>query len=699
MVTEKLRKPKYHEMVALRRDMWESFQYTYVYWTEYDFSRLEKYILVGRQFAKVVRTYNDIILMADTETSKSGDPDIIDNHIVCWTISAHAYGVNLFTLYGRTPEEFTACIDKMLQSMQGQYTLLYFHNLAYDYVFLRKFLFKAFGYPSRSLNTKPHYPVSLEFDNGLIIRDSLILAQRSLERWAADMGVRDQKAVGYWDYNKIRHQDTPLTPEELEYIEHDTLAGVECLDAMRISLNKQIWQMPYTATGIVREDVRKIGKQNRAKDKFLSAAPDLELYKILTIAYHGGFTHANRHELNYINSAECYDFASEYPFAMLSEKYPAERFTYIGSADPDYILKNSFNYAFLFKAVMVRPQLKSDDIVMPALQFSKATVKINAIIDNGRILQAEYVEIYLTEQDLSVIMEQYDFAMIKCVDVYMAEKDYLPRWLTDYIFELFEKKTMLKGGDPVAYALAKSRLNSVYGLTVQKWLRDDIQEDFETGEYLSIEHDEAEEFQKFIENKNNILQYSIGVWVTAYAFRNIFNLGKCVSGQWLYTDTDSCYATGWNMDALQAFNQRCKDKLKMNGYGCVIRDGREYWPGVAEPDGRYSEFTSCGAKRYACRDLKSGQLKITVAGVPKKTGAKCLKDDIRNFKKGFIFDGVTTGKLTHTYNYVEDIYTDDHGNQIGDSVNLTPCDYKLDSVYDVDWSYIDYEEIEMQIYE
>ena len=705
MVTEG-RKATYIEMVRLRHEQWVSFGYEYIFYNEYDFTKLSRYILVGKQFINrkdnpVIRTYNDIILMADTETSKSADQDVIDNHIVCWTLSARAYGCNLFTLYGRTPSEFIDCLGRMLSALPAEYTLLYFHNLSYDYVFLRKFLFDAFGYPERALNTKPHYPVSLEFANGLIIRDSLILAQRSLERWSKDLNVEHQKAVGYWDYDRIRNQNTPLSEEELIYIEHDTLAGVECLDALRMQLNKQIWQMPYTATGIVREDVRKIGKKNRAKDAFLAAAPDLEFYKHLVWAYHGGFTHANRHELNFVNNATCYDFASEYPFVMLSEKYPAERFMRIPDTTPERILEQAADYAFLFKLVMVRPEIIDNDVVMPALQFSKSIIKINAITDNGRILKADYVEIYITEQDLAVIYEQYNAAKMYCVDVWTAEKDYLPRWLTDYIYMLFADKTMLKGGDPVAYALAKSKLNSVYGLTVQKWLRDDIQEDYTTGEYELKHTDENEEFERFINNKNNILLYQIGVWVTAYAFRNIFDLGKCIDdgSQWLYTDTDSCYSTGWNETMLTAFNDRCKDKLLANGYGPVQHNGREYWPGVAELDGIYSEFVSCGAKRYACREAESGQLKITVAGVPKKTGAACLKDDIKNFKRGFVFDGITTGKLTHTYNFIDEIYIDGYGNQIGDSINLTPCDYRLDSVYDINWDNIDYTDNFIQVYE
>lgn len=695
MVTEDLKKATYIDMVRLRHDWWQARGYEYIYWSDFDYSCL-KYILVGKQFAKVTRTYNDIIIMADTETSKNDDPESIDNHIVVWTLSARAYGVNLFTLYGRTPTEFCDCLYMLQSGMAGQYTLIYFHNLSYDYVFLRKFLFKSFGYPQRQLNTKPHYPVSLEFANGLIIRDSLILAQRSLEKWSADMDIEHKKAVGYWDYSRIRDQDTPLTNDELHYIEYDTLAGVECLDALRLQLHKNIWTMPYTATGIVREEVRKIGKKNRAKEKFLSAAPTFELYQMLERVYHGGYTHANRHELNFVNRATCYDFASEYPSVMLCEKYPCEKFMRLDDCSPADILKSSDNYAYMFKLVLIEPELKNDDIAMPALQLSKCTERVNAITDNGRILKATYIETYITEQDLAVIIEEYSYRAAYCVEVYCAEKDYLPRWLTDYIYQLFADKTLLKGGDPVAYALAKAKLNSIYGMTVQKWLRDDLHEDFETGEYFAADQDVREEFKKYVDNKNNILLYQIGVWVTAYAFRNIFRLGACVAGQWLYSDTDSCYADEWDMKKLAAYNNEVTAKMLRNGYSAVIFNDREYWPGVAELDGSYSEFVSCGAKRYACRDDK-GKLKITVAGVP-KSGVRCLKDDIKNFKKGMIFDGLTTGKLTHTYNFVDDIFIDKNNNEVGDSIDLTPCDYLLDSIYKVDWQYLEYEEINIQYY-
>jgi hypothetical protein len=83
-----------------------------------------------------------------------------------------------------------------------------------------------------------------------------------------------------------------------------------------------------------------------------------------------------------------------------------------------------------------------------------------------------------------------------------------------------------------------------------------------------------------------------------------------------------------------------------------------------------------GAKRYCGRLKADGQLHITVAGVPKKTGALCLKT-IEDFRQGFVFSGEITGKMQHTY-VQHEIAIDDRGNEYADSVDLTKCDYTLD---------------------
>ena len=686
------------------------------YWKDFDFSVFDKIMYICRAGnGHKGETYNDCIIMADTETSKERYKENCSNYVVAWTISIRAFDKNIVTLYGTKPSEFVECVTNMHNRMQGEKTIIYWHNMSYDWVFLRKFIMKKWGTPDKQLNIKSHFPLFINFNNGIIFKDALMLAQRKLEKWAEDLDVEHKKAVGCWDYDKVRNQNEPFTLDELHYIENDTLAGVECLQKTMQTLHKHIYSMPYTATGIPREAVRTIGKEYHARDLFKRIVPEFFIQEMLEKVFHGGYTHANRFRISItvMGKIICLDFSSSYPFVMLSEKYPMERFAPLEeNVTPDFIIRNAEQYAYIFKLIMLKPELKDKNIPMPVLQMSKAK-SINAIEDNGRILQAEMVELYTNETDLQVICEQYKFKGL-CTDVYYSEKGYLPRWFTDYVFQCYKDKCELKDGDPVLYSIAKSKLNALYGMTVQKPVKQMIDENYQTGEYsVNKEVDEAELYEKYVKKYTTILPYQWGVWVTSYAFKNLHALGKCVSkdGIWLYSDTDSCYSTGWDMDKVNEYNQRCKDKLAANDYGCVTIGDREFWLGVAEVDGIYSEFRTCGAKRYVCRyaDIpkyripdekgrtKANKLKITVAGVPKK-GVDCLKDEINNFHRGTVFDGETTGKLQHTYYYEADTWIDKNGNERGDSIDLSPTTYVLDDITVVDWDSLWEEEIEIPIY-
>ena len=691
-------------------------KYQMILWSDFDFTLLQQIMYIARSGkGHTGEIYNDCIIMADTETSKEAAGTICRNYVVAWTISIRAFDCNIVTLYGHKPSDLVECIDKMHKTMPGDKTIIYIHNTSFDWVFCRKFMFRKWGTPDKQLNTKSHYPLFITFNNGITFKDSLILAQRGIEKWADDLKVEHRKAVGSWNYDKIRNQSDDFDADELHYIENDTLAGVECLDETRKALHKRIYSMPFTATGIPREAIRKIGAENHARDLFKRIVPEFVIQCILEDVYHGGYTHANRHYISRTVKGEiiCLDFASSYPFCMVSEKFPMERFTPLNkTVEPGFILRNAEKYAFIFKLVMTNVKLKDDKIPMPTLQMSKSKT-VNAIEDNGRILAASYLEIYLNEIDLQVIMEQYvndkDGKMI-CMNVYYSQKDYLPRWFTDYVFECYIDKCKLKDGDPVLYSIAKAKLNSLYGMCCQKPVKLLIEEDYLTGEYAINKDTEPEElYEKYVKKYTSILPYQWGCWVTSFAFKNLHELGKCVAsdGVWLYSDTDSCYSTKWDDVKVHAYNMEARRKLKANGYDVVKYKGKDFWLGEASLDGVYSEFRTAGAKRYAVRyaddernDAKDrGKLKITVAGVPKKKGVLCLKDNINNFKKNFVFDGETTGKLQHTYFYEEDIWIDENGNERADSIDLSPTTYVLDDVTVIDWEKLWTEEIEMQVYD
>ena len=675
----------------------------------FDYTCLKHYILTYRKRGRSgdPLDYNEVIIGFDTETSKKrkntykvnkkGKREIeaVENHVYLWTLSIRILGTNVCTLYGRKPSELIECVNLIHKFLPGDHTIFYCHNFPYDYTFLRKFMFKAWGMPLNQLNIKSHYPLYIEWENGLIFKDSLALAQRSLDKWTSDLKIEHKKLTGTVDHNKLRNQETVLEPTLIKYAEYDTLGLVEAIDKTCEMLGKFVYQLPYTATGIVRESVRAEGLKHKAHEWFKRVTFSYDQYLKGIKVYHGGYAHANRWLISEIikGLVKCYDIASSYPFALLAYKYPSEKFKKTKNRSIDWILKYADKYAFMFKLILVDYEVSDATCVMPPISLSKCTKVVNPVVDNGRVLKAAYIETYCNEVDLELIKASLsDKTTSICTEVEYAHKAYLPRWFTDLVFQYFEDKTRLKTSDDfIAYMLAKIKVNTLYGLTAQRSIKEVLIEDYDTGDYtVDTKVDYEASYEKYINNWRSILPYFIGIWCTSYAQRNLFELCLgCIDEphlHWIYSDTDSGYSDKWNEEKIKAYNNKRIELLKANGYDGVYHEGRMYYLGIVESEGDkdlYTEFVALGAKRYCGRNKKDGELHITVAGVPKR-GAKCLKS-IDDFKKGFIFDGETTGKKTHAYMYVPDIYIDENGNETGDSVDLYPCDYLLDDVTVLTW--------------
>ena len=698
--------------------------YQYVYWEDYNYNNFQD-IIIRTKTGKSKNTYADVIIMGDTETSKKVDNPKTDedhhNHVCAWSCAFRAFNTNMVTLWGKKPSDMIKMFRKVRDQLKCDEVYVYFHNLPYDWVFLEKFFIDEFGEPAAQLNVKPLYPLTIKFNNGYILKDSLMLAQRSIQKWGDDMCADHKKAVGFWDYDKIRNfNDWTPSDDELLYMECDVLCGVECIDATMQALHKTISSVPLTATGVVRTESRAIGKKHHAHDWFLRVSPqtfaDQEIFEQV---FHGGYTHANRFASgevfpgNYTTVSPypvCYDFSSSYPFVLISERYPSERFYHLDKEiSPGYIFNSMEEYAFIFRIEATGVRLKDPFFPMPPIGLSKCTASINIINDNGRITNAAYLETWCNEIDFKTIYDTYDFDSLNITDVMCARKDYLPKWFTDYVYGRYESKTRLKGVDPVLYAIEKAKCNSCFGLTAQKPCKPDIIENYETGEYKEAEdYDVEKEYQKHLNNRNSFLPYFIGLYCTSYAQRNLFKLGSCVPASeiWLYSDTDSVYATAFDEEKVAAYNKECIEKLESRGYKGVEHKGKIYNLGVAEFDGQFMQFKALHSKCYCKRPLiafgdgfvMGEDLKITVAGVPKK-GAKSLQNKIENFRAGFVFDGTTSGKLQHTHYYVPEIYTDENGNETGNSIDLSPCDYLVDNVNVPNFKALLSEEIDIQDYE
>lgn len=672
------------------------------YFKDFDYEVLKDTNEYGKLVGKKFKTTAEIIISVDTETSKEKDNPIINgkystviNYVVAWTITILNPETDMMvTLYGQKPSQLIECIDNIRRAIMSDEVLFFIHNLAYDWSFIRRWCLAWWGTPEM-LNLRSHYPIRIRFDNGIVLCDSAIIAQRSLEKWAKDLGVEHQKAVGDWDYNKIRHQDDVISSKEWHYVEFDTVALAECLRTLKDALGIKMFEYPYTATSIVRKDVFKEGKKHRAHSTFLSLKPDYDLYRKLEKSFHGGYTHANRFMINEkIENVKCYDFASSYPYCALAfAEFPVTAYQPVPGVKTVQEILDDKEYTYVFKLTLVGVSLKNTQTAMPILAVAKNEAHkdcLGCVVDNGRYIEVGYYEGYHNNIDLELIHRIYKAKVAIVSEVYKARKGYLPDWYRDKVYSYFKEKTDLKGSkDKVAYNLKKAALNSVaYGLLAMHQIKIDIVED-EDGYYKEETYGEDEEdlaktvYMQYCDNKKSIFPYQWAPIITSLAQRNLFELGACVTGDWIYCDTDSVFATEFDEEKVAEYNRKCEERL--GKYGPY----KGYCLGKAELDKVCSEFKVLHSKCYCYNE--DNELKITVAGVPKKTGKKCL-DSIDDFEPGFIFDGLKTGKLTHTFvsscEYWQETTSTGimkvGNDEVGDFIDLTPCDYKLALAADID---------------
>ena len=298
--------------------------------------------------------------------------------------------------------------------------------------------------------------------------------------------------------------------------------------------------------------------------------------------------------------------------------------------------------------------------------------------DNGRILWADWLEISIADPDFDVIMQEYDYDSITFYDFYHCRYGRLPKPLREEIQKFYRDKTELKGveGQELFYMLQKAKLNSIYGMSCQRPVKQTI--DFIDGLWIEQELPEQELLAK--NTAKAFLVYSWGVWTTAHARRELEKAINIVGPErFVYCDTDSVKFIDDGKVSFNAYNEsRKRDSIKNGG---VAEDpaGHKHYLGVYENEGTYKRFITMGAKKYAYEDA-AGELHITVAGVSKYKGATELarRGGLEAFKEGFVW--YDAGGLESVYNDdpdIKEVNIDGHKLQIISNVLLKPSTYTL----------------------
>lgn len=244
---------------------------------------------------------------------------------------------------------------------------------------------------------------------------------------------------------------------------------------------------------------------------------------------------------------------------------------------------------------------------------------------------------------------------------------YLPKSFIESILTLYEKKTTLKGveGKEVEYLVSKCMLNSCYGMCVTDIVKEENKYTTEWEKIPVSESQLEEQIEKYNESKTRFLYYPWGVWVTAYARRNLWTGILNIGEDYVYSDTDSIKFLNYekHVSFIESYNKRVEYKLKkmcdflhidFNRCKPKTKKGVEKLIGVWDLEGNYEYFKTLGAKRYMYQ--QNGEIHITIAGLSKQNGVQYLKmtckdniDIFNHFTNNLYIPAEYTGKNTHTY--------------------------------------------------
>ncbi len=663
--------------------------------------------------SKSVNKYYNIPCAFDIETSST----IINGHEKFAFMYIWVFGIidSRFIIYGRTWEEWVKfCRDLQEYFLLDRETILpiYVHNLGYEFQFFKHYFewFNVFASDER----KPIYALTTK---GIEFRDSYILSGMSLEKVAENLTKHKiKKLIGDLDYSLVRHDETPLTDEEMAYCNND-VEILLCYIAEQMELyDNNVCKIPMTNTGRVRKYVRERcyyskknhkkssqGKYRRYRELMEELVLTVDEYQMLKRCFMGGFTHASMlHVKKLLKNVASIDFTSSYPYVMLSEKFPMSRPIKVDSFTKDDFLEwvNSEDTGLMFECKFTNIQSKLT--YETYISESKCNLLEKPVINNGRVFRADCLETTITDIDFQIIHQCYTWDSIEIANVHKFYMQYLPTAIIDSILEFYKSKTTLKGvsGKETEYLVGKGMLNSVYGMCVTDIIRDLI-EYAEEWQITKVDAEMMEEqIEKYNGGKNRFLYYPWGVWVTAYARRNLWNGILEMKDDYIYSDTDSLkflhyerhkeYIERYNKDVERKLKKMCEfRKIDFDRMKPKTIKGIEKLIGVWDFEGEYQLFKTLGAKRYMVYD-ESG-LHITIAGLSKQNGASYMMNQCGgNVKKVFAMfndelyipaDG--TGKNTHTY--IDTPITADITDYTGinkivtalSGVHLSPCDFTL----------------------
>lgn len=594
------------------------------------------------------------------------------------TMYAFVFGINGKCCRGRTWSEFLSmmsrCEEFFSLSLEKR-LVVYVHNLSFEFQWMKD-LFEW----EKVFCLEKHKVLKAVTKKGIEFRCSYMLTGMNLEHVGKNLQkYRVEKAVGDLDYSLLRNSETPLTDKEWLYVMND---GQVVMAKIRETLDREghTWRIPLTKTGYPRRDCKKAclyandgthrnaSRESKHYRNIMSSnlIQSEDEFKQLVRAFHGGFTHANAwRQGDVMEKVSSIDFTSSYPYVIASEKYPMGNSRKVVPHSKKEFSEFLNKYLCVFDA-----EFEDLESVFPYEHFLSYSHSycVNAVTDNGRIVSADSAATTMTNVDFETFEKVYRWSRMKVRNLRIYPAGYLPTPLISTMLDYYERKTSLKGvaGMETEYLESKERVNAFFGMMVMNPIRSDITYSRENG-WTEESVPLKEGLEKYDNSRNRFLAYQWGIFVTAYAQRNLWNGIIEFGSDYLYSDTDSI--KGRNMekhgDFIKRYDEDAVAKLKkaMEYHGlpfskCSPKDinGKTHTLGLWDRDAEYSRFKTLGAKRYFV-EYADGHRSFTISGVNKERGIPYMEDEARKrgidvfdlFEEDFVFPADWTGKNVHTY--------------------------------------------------
>lgn len=676
--------------------------------------------------------YKDVICAFDIETSrlKLGSHSITeykrhngeikrivtdkDDNVSIMYIWQFQIGLDI-TIIGRTWDEFNhlmLIIDSALK--EDERIVVYVHNLSYEFQFLRdknilgKYIDEnnVFILSSRKILKFTAFNSKIEF------RCSYIHSNMSLELFTTKMNVAHPKLSGeLYNYDKVRYPWSELSDYEIQYSVNDVLGLVEAIEKEMYIDEDNLYTIPLTSTGYVRRDIRKAVREGLPRGWVKERKPDYDTYNILADAFRGGNTHANRGIAGKRVDGNImeYDRSSSYPDVQMNGKFPISKFH-----KPRNNSKELFEdcikkgYAVISRLCLDNISLKDDLIPVPYISESNCKIlSDNYIADNGRILQAESIELAVTEIDLKIIFQQYNIESYFIIEFRFASKGDLPESIKEVIRKYYTLKTELKGDElnAIIYMKSKNKLNSIYGNSAQSGCKMNIL--YRNGKYVNGYYSKQKKIERIIdidadieivkkerdeilrliyENTDNVLPYQFGVYTTALSRLELQKMIDICGDNFLYCDTDSVYFVQDGTVNFDSYNKEKIELSKKNKAYATDSKGIVHYMGVAECERNdIISFKTLGAKKYAYI-TKSGELHITISGVSKKYSVDEVMEEYKNgiyvspldiIENGFQFVKAGGNEIVYNDFSIESYNIDGQELYIPTNAVIQPSTYEL----------------------